>query len=357
MTARMVACRLRPSRGVPRTLSGWLAGGGVHAAVRWGMVGAISALLMGCDGRQSALAPAGREAAQLAWLFWWMAGGAAVIWAAVVGLGVYAIRVRPESFDQRRGARLIIGGGAVVPTIVLAALLAYGLWMLPSHVAPAPEGSLRIAVTGEQWWWRVRYLSPDGEGVDLANEIRLPVGEPVEFVLESSDVIHAFWIPPLAGKRDMIPGRMTRLALTPTRTGVFRGVCAEYCGDSHALMSFDVIVLEKDEFSRWLREQMEPARAPETPLSVRGGEAFLASGCGACHSVRGTPATGVIGPDLTHVGSRLSIGAGVLANEEGMSARWIGEVDALKPGVHMPAFGMLPAEDVRAIGAYLEGLR
>lgn len=332
-------------------------GDNLGGATRWGMLGATCVLLMGCHGRQSALAPAGREAAQIAQLFWWMAGGAAIIWTAMIALGIWAVRVRPEWISERRAAQLIIGGGAVVPTVVLGALLAYGLWILPSQVAPAPEGSLRIAVTGEQWWWRVRYLGPDGGGVDLANEIRLPVGEPVEFVLESSDVIHAFWIPSLAGKRDMIPGRVTRLALTPTRTGVFRGVCAEYCGASHALMSFDVTVLEKAEFSRWLGEQEEPARVPDGPLGIRGQEAFLASGCGACHSVRGTPATGVIGPDLTHVGSRLSIGAGVLGSDEAAFAQWIGEVDALKPGVHMPAFGMLPPEDVRAIAAYLEGLR
>ena len=154
-----------------------------------------------------------------------------------------------------------------------------------------------------------------GEAVELANEIRLPVGEPVEFQLESPDVIHSFWIPSLGGKIDMIPGRVNRLALEPTRTGIFRGVCAEYCGTSHALMSFYVVVLEQEDFAAWLAHQHAPAQPPAQPLAARGQELFLANGCGACHTVRGTPADGVVGPDLTHVGSRLSLGAGILPNE------------------------------------------
>ncbi len=209
-----------------------------------------------------------------------------------------------------------------------------GLSMLPDLVAPAPEGSLKIVVSGEQWWWRVRYLPPGGEAIVLANEIRLPVGEPVEFRLESPDVIHSFWIPSLGGKMDMIPGRLTRLALEPTRTGVFRGVCAEYCGTSHALMSFYVVVMEKEEFDRWLAHQAAPAEPPAEPLAARGQELFLANGCGACHTVRGTPADGVIGPDLTHVGSRLSLAAGILPNEPDAFQRWIaahGDAQAGRP--------------------------
>jgi cytochrome c oxidase subunit II len=324
-------------------------------ACRW-IVSTGALLLASCSGPQSALNPAGRGAERIADLFWWMTAGAVIIWLAVIGLAFYAMRVRPEAHSRRQTNLLIIGGGAIIPTVVLAGLLVYGLAMMPGLLTPAPEGSLRIVVTGEQWWWRVRYLPPGGEAVDLANEIRLPVGERVEFHLESPDVIHSFWIPALGGKIDMIPGRRNRLTLEPTRTGVFRGACAEYCGTSHALMSFSVMVLEQEDFARWLAHQAEPAQEPTLPLATDGQALFLANGCGACHTVRGTPADGVIGPDLTHVGSRLSLGAGILPNEPEAFLRWIAHTEEVKPGVLMPAFGMLPPEDLRALAVYLDGL-
>jgi cytochrome c oxidase subunit 2 len=179
----------------------------------------------------------------------------------------------------------------------------------------------------------------------------------VEFQLESSDVIHSFWIPALGGKVDMIPGRRTRLVLKPTQTGVYRGVCAEYCGASHALMSFFVVVEREQDFERWLARQAEPAASPRGQTATRGGELFVANGCGACHSVRGTPADGVIGPDLTHVGSRHSVGAGVLETRADAFLQWLRRTNELKPSVLMPAFGMLPPDDLRALAVYLEGLK
>lgn len=295
-----------------------------------------------------------------------MAVGGIIVWLIVVGLGAYSL-YRPETGGRRKAAIYIIGGGAIFPTIVLAALLAFGLSLLPGQVAPAPEGSLQIRVVGHQWWWRVQYESREaridkeepGEGrlaVELANEIHLPVGEPVQFHLESRDVIHSFWIPSLGGKVDTIPGRQTRLTLHPTRTGVYRGVCAEYCGASHALMTFYVVVEEKEDFERWLREQSQSARDPVSPLAVRGRELFLANGCGACHTVRGTAAEGTLGPDLTHVGSRLSLGDGIMPNEPESFLAWLKRPQSLKPGAHMPHFNMLPPDDLQALAAYLDGL-
>jgi cytochrome c oxidase subunit 2 len=317
----------------------------------------LSALLLtGCDGPQSALDPAGHGAERIANLFWWMTAGAGIIWLAVVGLAVYTIHLERAPHNLKGARLLILGGGVVFPTLVLCGLLVYGLAMLPNLLAPAPEGSLKIAVTGEQWWWRVRYPLLGGKVVELANEIRLPVGEPVEFHLDSPDVIHSFWIPSLGGKMDMIPGRRTRLILEPTRTGVFRGACAEYCGTSHALMNFDVVVMEKADFTSWLARQSEPARAPMDSLARRGEELFLTNGCGACHTVRGAPADGMVGPDLTHVGSRQSLGASMLPNTPDAFVRWIAETQQVKPEVHMPAFGMLPLEELHALAAYLDGL-
>jgi cytochrome c oxidase subunit II len=318
---------------------------------------AFSCGLAGCGGLQSALNPAGREAEQIAKLFWWMTGSALAIWVAMVALAIYAIWSRREVHTERQAKLLIVAGGVAFPIIALAGLLTYGLAMLPGLVSPAPEGSLRIAVTGEQWWWRVRYLPSNSDAVELANEIRLPVDAPVEFRLESPDVIHSFWIPPLGGKVDMIPGRKTRLVLQPTRTGRFRGVCAEYCGTSHALMAFDVIVMEKAEFATWLVRQREPAVESDVPLVAWGRELFLANGCSACHTIRGAQAGGVVGPDLTHAGGRMSIGAGTLRNEGDAFQRWITHTEKLKPGVHMPAFDMLPEPELRALAAYLESLQ
>ncbi len=313
-------------------------------------------LLAGCDGAQSSLSPAGRSAEKIAELFWWMAAGALVIWTIVVGLTIYSVYVAPSS-ENYKASLLIIFGGTVVPTIVLAVLLVYGLAMMPEMMAPAPEGSLKIAVTGEQWWWRVRYDSPTGQLVELANEIHLPVGEPVEFLLESADVIHSFWIPSLGGKVDMIPGRKTRLKLEPTRIGVFRGACAEYCGTSHALMTFDVVVSSKKEFQSWLDQQQGSARSPIDPMAISGEKIFLTSGCGACHAVRGTAAQGSVGPDLTLVGGRMSLGAGILPNNVNDFIYWLKHNHSIKPEVLMPSFGMLSNEDLQALATYLDALQ
>jgi cytochrome c oxidase subunit II len=328
-----------------------------HNAPRFFYSFACGLMLAACDGPQSTLIPAGEAAERIAGLFWWMTGFAAVIWITVIMLTLYAVGAPPERHDRRRTNFLIIGGGAIVPTIAVAVLAVFGLAPIPALLAPAPEGSLRITVSGEQWWWRVSYQPATGEPVVLANEIRLPVGEPVEFHLESPDVIHSFWIPSLGGKIDMIPGRITRLALTPTKTGVFRGACAEYCGTSHAFMNFDVVVEDKAAFDRWLAQQREPASIPNEPAAARGQELFLANGCGACHQIRGTPAKGVIGPDLTHVGSRRSIGAGMLPNNSATLQRWIARTEEVKPGALMPSFGMLPEEDLKALAIYMEALK
>lgn len=311
----------------------------------------------GCDGLQSTLTPAGRGAEQIATLFWWMFGGGVLIWCLVIGMAIYAIRIAPQPHDPWRVSVWIIGGGAIIPTFILTVLLIYGLSMLPDLVRTAPEGSRQIHVTGLQWWWRVRYPVSDSETVELANEIRLPVGEPVQFHLQSDDVIHAFWIPALGGKVDMIPGRRTQLTLEPTRTGTFRGVCAEFCGSSHALMAFDVVIMERDDFETWLDQQRQPAPEPENETAMRGRDVFLTRGCGACHTVRGTGADGVIGPDLTHVGSRTTLGAGTMENSPEALQRWITHNSAVKPSANMPDFRMLSDADREALAAYLKGLQ
>ena len=305
---------------------------------------------------QSALSPAGADAHRIAGLFWWMTGAGLVIWVAVILLAIYCFRAQGRGDTRRRSHALIVGGGVAVPLLLLTTLLVFGLAMLPDIVARAPEGSLQIHVTGEQWWWRVRYEPPGGGIVTSANEIRLPVGEPVQFRLDSDNVIHSFWIPSLAGKMDMIPGRVTWLTVRPTETGAFRGACAEYCGVAHALMAFPVEVMETGDFRAWLTRQSGAAVSPVGAEGQAGERLFHANGCGACHAIRGTAADGSVGPDLTHVGSRLTLGAGTLPNATTSIARWIADTERVKPGVHMPPFGMLPVGDIAAIAVYLRSL-
>ncbi len=269
--------------------------------------------LSACSGIQSALDPAGREAADVATLFFTMLAGGVVIWAGVVGMLFYAAR-KGQVHSEKAAGRVILWCGALLPTVILAALLSYAVWLMP-NVRPWFSGDdrmmRRIEVTGEQFWWRVRYLDKGGGlAFETANELRIPVGERVVFSLKSSDVIHSFWIPVLGGKMDMIPGRENRLTLLAEKPGTYRGVCAEFCGASHALMAFTVLAMEKQAFEDW----MAARRASSGGQDGEGLALFLRHGCSACHAISGTQARGTIGPDLTAFGERGSVGAGTRPN-------------------------------------------
>lgn len=323
------------------------------------LVGAVALVAGGCAGPQSALDPAGLGAERIAALWWGLVAAGGLVWCTVVGLTVYAIRVAPGRPHPKRDARRFILGGTALTIVVLTVVLVLGLRLMPGLVAAASEDAVRIHVTGEEFWWRIAYLSGDAEHPDsvaVANELRLPVDRPAVLELETADVIHAFWLPALGGKIDLIPGRTTRLLLEPSRLGAYRGTCAEFCGLSHAFMSFTAVVDDSAGFEAWLEAQAAPAVAPTGELARRGRDAFGEHGCDACHSIRGTGADGRVGPDLTHVGGRTHIAAGRLPADPDGFARWIRDAPGLKPGTHMPAFGMLPPEDVRALAAYLDGL-
>lgn len=212
---------------------------------------------------------------------------------------------------------------------------------------------LVVEVTGRQYWWEITYHPPGGAPITTANELRLPVGEPVEFRLASPDVIHSFWIPPLGGKMDMIPGCVNRLTLEADRPGTFRGACAEYCGTSHALMTLTAVAEDAEAFARWLAAEASPSPG----IGAAGADAFLEEGCGACHTVRGTEAAGRVGPDLSHYGARATLGAGTLPRSPANTARFVANPVAVKPGAEMPAYDMLSAERLLMIANWLEGLR
>jgi cytochrome c oxidase subunit II len=312
------------------------------------------ASLSGCAGHLSTLTPAGTGAEQTLKLFWVMIAVAFLVWSFVIAAAIYAARRPPQPDSVRSGHRLIVFGGILLPLVLIGPLLYFGFKQTNELLAPGH--GLVIHVTGERWWWRVRYESASGVEVVTANEIRIPQGQRVEFRLDSSDVIHSFWIPSLGGKIDMIPGRVNRLVLEASREGRFRGACAEFCGLSHTLMEFDVLVMAGPAFDEWLANAARDAGVPSSALAARGRDLFLRNGCGACHNITGTPANGLIGPDLTHVGSRLSIAAGTLPMEAGPIASWVAHAEAIKPGALMPRYSMLAADELAAIGTYLEGL-
>jgi cytochrome c oxidase subunit II len=331
------------------------------------LLAALAIVLAGCAGEQSAMSAGGPAAAAYALLGNIMYAGAAAILALVVGLTAFAILAPVERRAWLARRRTIVAGGIVFPVVTLSVLLVYGYWLLSDAewseagraAAPGPgDGALAVEVVGEQFWWRVRYLDDDGQAAfETANEIRVPTGRPVRLMLSTADVIHSFWVPSLAGKLDMIPGRTTTLAISADREGQYRGQCAEYCGAQHAHMAFHVVATAPDDFEAWMSDQRSPPPEPADEDLARGLEVFLSSGCGACHTIRGTGAAGVMGPDLTRVGGRSSIAAGMLPNNAGTIAGWIASSQHLKPGNKMPSFDALSGPDLRAVAAYLESLR
>jgi cytochrome c oxidase subunit 2 len=312
----------------------------------------------GCSGIQSALDPAGPQAeaiGRISWIMFFGGGGIFVATMALIGFAMFAPARMRRSLAN--GA-FVFWSGIAFPVVALTFLLIYGFALAGQLVGRSPPATLRIAVIGEQWWWRVHYLDGSGEVVAAsANEVRAPAGQPVEFLLTTNDVIHSFWAPALGGKLDMIPGRENNLVVEAARPGVHRGQCAEYCGGQHALMAFDVVVLKPAAFTTWFEREREPAQPPADDLTEAGLDGFLRNGCGACHTIRGTEAAGTIGPDLTHVGGRRSIAAGTLPNEPAAIAVWIGHAQAIKHGNAMPSFGFLTAGEKAAIAAYLASLK
>ena len=265
-------------------------------------------------------------------------------------------RQRPRS--EALGARWMVAGGIVFPAVVLTVLLVFTLRTLgsisPRRDEPAP---LVVEVIGKQWWWEVRYPHQEPARIAItANELRIPVGRRVRVELEASDVIHSFWVPGLQGKTDMIPGRTNLTWLQADAPGRWRGQCAEFCGVQHAKMALVVVAEPQADFDAWLERQRAPADPPADSAGRADESAFVASGCVLCHTVRGTPARGELGPDLTHVGGRLTLAGGILPNTAGHLAGWIADPQSLKPGSRMPVVP-LTASELHAIVRYLGSLR
>jgi cytochrome c oxidase subunit 2 len=299
------------------------------------------------------LDPAGPFAGPVTTLAWVLLVGGGVVLGMVLAVTSAAL-FGPRRWRARLGhERLVWIGGLAFPVVVLTALLLHGLSLTRDLSAPPQPGETRIRVTGEMWWWRVAYLDPAGrEAVQDANEVHIPAGRPVTLELEAADVIHSLWIPRLAGKVDMIPGRRNLMRIRADRPGVYAAQCAEFCGGPHALMGLVVVAHAPAEWDAWRARRA----ATTAPATSTGGQLFISAGCGACHTVRGTAANGLAGPDLTHVGSRRTLGAGILPNHQGTLAAWIADSQAIKPGNRMPAYPVLTGPEVRALAAWLETL-
>jgi cytochrome c oxidase subunit II len=307
-------------------------------------------------GIQSALNPQSAHAEAVATFGWVLFGGAAIVCLIVFAFAAYALWGPRERRAVLASNRFVVWGGIVFPGVVLVTLFVYSLTLARAIVADREPAALRIEIVAHQWWWRVHYLDSGGRiEFATANEVRIPAGRPVELVLKTEDVIHSFLVPNLAGKLDMIPGHVNHLRVTAAREGTFRGQCAEYCGGPHALMAFYVVAHTEVEFERWLDAQRSPATDPSNDESARGRTLFLER-CSVCHAVRGTPAKGTLGPDLTHVGGRRHLAAGILPNTRANIAEWIRASQRIKPGNLMPSMNVFSDSDLQAVAAYMASL-
>lgn len=305
---------------------------------------------------QAPLDPWGPPAARIAEVTVVLFAGGGLILLLVTALVAVAVWA-PASWRARIGrTAFVVGGGIVFPAVVLTALLGYSLGTSRALALFGRDAAdpLRIEVIGRQYWWEMRYEG----GAVTANELRLPLGREVELTLTSADVIHSLWIPNLHGKLDMIPGRANVLRLRADRTGVLRGQCTEFCGRQHALMAFAVVIEEPAAFDAWLARQAAPVPPPADARQEAGMRVFGAAGCGACHAVRGTEWQGRLAPDLSRIGSRLTLAAGALPNTLGNLAGWIAAPQDIKPGNAMPAYARaLSGEEINALAAWLDALR
>jgi cytochrome c oxidase subunit 2 len=275
----------------------------------------------------------------------------AAMWVALYG--------SPALRARLGGERVVRWCGLILPAGVLLLLLAWGTTMV-AGMSTIRGDELRMRVAGNIYWWRVSYL--DAAGQELladANELHIPVGRPVVVDMVSEDVIHSFWVPKLGGKMDMIPGRVNRLKLQADKAGTYGGQCAEFCGGAHSLMGFVVVAHEPADWQRWLDARLAPSsqRVAANAQVLRGQQLFGEVGCAACHRIAGTMAQGLSGPDLTHVGARRSLGAGILPNTRGTLMGWIGDSQSIKPNNRMPSYRSLGAEELGALAAYMESLQ
>ncbi len=329
-------------------------------------------ILSSCAGhQQSVVDPGGPQAGKidtLWWSFFWLLGS---IFLAVMIVLLITLTRRHRGFEQEpleerhkpseetdARVRRVVTGASVATVVILFVLIvaSVGTGKAISELGNKNNG-LTVEVTGNQWWWQIRYVNSDpSQTLVTANEIHIPVGRPVQIRGLSNDVIHSFWVPGLHGKRDLIPSRTTTEWIEADHPGVFRGQCAEFCGLQHAHMAIWVIAEPEDKFKSWFSAQLQPAASPADPVRQRGEQVFMNNACIFCHQIRGTTAAGQNAPDLTHFGSRRGIAANTVPNTKGNLAGWIVDPQSTKPGNHMATIAV-NSTDLQPLIEYLESLK
>jgi cytochrome c oxidase subunit II len=301
--------------------------------------------------------PVTRQGLDISNLFGLELAISAALFALVMGwLSVALIRFRARADDptqppQTHGNRALEITWTAVPALILVGVFVLVVQTMRS-VDAADPGSIRLRVIGHQWWWEFEY--PD-HGVVTANQMFVPVGTPLSIELESTDVIHSFYVPRFGWMRDAVPGTTNRMQVLVERAGTFDGACTQFCGLQHAWMRLQVTAVPREQFDAWVQQQRQPA---SSAANQRGQQVFLANTCVSCHAIRGLPgATAQVGPDLTHVASRTTLGAGVIDNTPTNMRVWLRDAPMVKPGVLMPAFLGMSEEDLSALAEYLGSLR
>ena len=308
----------------------------------------------------SVLDPAGPQAAHISNLWWLMFWVSTAVFVLVLGF-LFAAFIRGSgtrvSVTADRTLTRAVAGAAIGTTLILFGLLAASMWTSRVVASLGAASAVTVNVTGHQFWWEIEYEDAvPSRRVTTANEIHIPVGRPVVLKVTSRDVIHSFWAPNLHGKRDLVPGIMSAIWLQADEPAVYRGQCAEFCGRQHAHMAFEVVAEPQAQFEAWLDAQRRPSIEPAGEGEIRGREAFMRAQCVLCHAIRGTGAGALVGPDLTHVGSRGKIASGTLQNTTADLARWLRDPQHVKPGNQMPPSALADA-DLQAIALYLESLK
>ncbi|EJC84044.1 cytochrome c oxidase, subunit II [Rhizobium leguminosarum bv. trifolii WSM2297] len=316
--------------------------------------------LSGCAGPQSALDANGPSALALENLIFLFVAVCGIVFVLVMGVMTWALlrrATRPPGGLQTERSMGRVVAGAVVATFAVITFLTAASFYATASLDRAKANPAMIVVRGQQWWWQFTYLDANpAKTFQTANELHIPVGADVRLRLEASDVIHSFWVPNLTGKQDLVPGRENALTLHASRPGVYRGQCAEFCGLQHSHMALLVVAEAPEDYARWLEAQRGAAAAPVDGDAAAGKLVFMSKPCAACHTIRGTEASGTTGPDLTHVGSRSTIGAGLLENTRGSVAAWIADPQTLKPGNNMPLVPVT-SEELRQLSAYMRELQ
>jgi len=305
---------------------------------------------------QSILDPAGPQAAYISRLWWLMLWVTTIVFVLVLGFLAAALLRRRRATSEQSLARAVVAAvGATV--VILFGLLIASVWTGRAVASLGATSAVTIEIVGHQFWWEVQFDDADpSRRVTTANELHVPGGRPVVLKVTSRDVIHSFWAPNLHGKRDLIPGYTTAIWIQADRPAVYRAQCAEFCGKQHAHMALDVVAETEAQFERWLDAQRKPAAEPANESEARGRDAFMRRQCVLCHSIRGTLARGLVGPDLTHLASRGKLAAGTLPNTRGHLGGWIMNSQEIKPGNLMPP-NLMTSDELQSLLTYLEILK